>query len=471
MTNHSHLIAYQNIPEPLLTFNPERDDCISIHPLKGLIEYGPYNQKLIGNAFPIIRVATMGPKGTHKIISELINQLKSRQTPQERKEYLIDFPGFKNVFKRDIEINAEINIEISQEQETIVLNADKPYKKLADLFTQLISKIANNKYDFDILYVYLPQNWYPTFECKADEDFDLHDYIKALCVGYGIPTQIIREDKSLQYPCQCSVMWHLGIATYSKITGVPWKLAQMSPDTAYIGMSYALRNNREKSKFVTCCSQVFDAEGSGMEFVAYETSDFRLESRDNPYLSKDEIRRVMSRCLSIYQERNAGKPPKNIVIHKSTEFKEEEVDGCYDALKVCSDIELVQIQQNVHWKAIKVDGNNDIAGYPVNRGTTLRLDNDLLLWTQGDVDISQRGRHFYKEGRGIPEPILLKRFAGHNSWYDSAHSILGLSKMNWNSDSLYDRLPVTLEFAQKLARTIKRMPHLEAKPYQYRFFM
>ena len=59
----------------------------------------------------------MGPKGTHKIISELINQLKSRQTPQERKEYLIDFPGFKNVFKRDIEINAEINIEISQEQE------------------------------------------------------------------------------------------------------------------------------------------------------------------------------------------------------------------------------------------------------------------------------------------------------------------------------------------------------------------
>lgn len=99
MTNHSHLIAYQNIPEPLLTFNPERDDCISIHPLKGLIEYGPYNQKLIGNAFPIIRVATMGPKGTHKIISELINQLKSRQTPQERKEYLIDFQDLKMFLK------------------------------------------------------------------------------------------------------------------------------------------------------------------------------------------------------------------------------------------------------------------------------------------------------------------------------------------------------------------------------------
>ena len=150
MSHQSHLIAYQNIPEPLLTFNPERDDCTSMHPLKGLIEYGPYNQKLIGNAFPTIRVATIGPRGTQKVISELINKLKSKQTPQERKEYLIDFPGFKNVFKKDIEINTEINIEISQEQEALILNADKPYKKLVDLFMQLIPKIANNKYDFDI---------------------------------------------------------------------------------------------------------------------------------------------------------------------------------------------------------------------------------------------------------------------------------------------------------------------------------
>jgi len=471
MVNNSHIIAYQNIPEPLLTFNPEKDDCVSIHPLKGLLEYGPYNQKIIENAFQTIRVATMGPQGTQKIILELINRLKTKQIPQERKEYLIDFPGFKNVFKKDIVINSEINIEISSEQEKNILSAEKPYRELAKLFSQLVIKLSNNKYDFDILYIYLPQKWLPTFECKEDEEFDLHDYIKALCVGYGIPTQIIREDKSLQYPCQCSVMWHLGIATYSKITGVPWKLAQMPFDTAYIGMSYALRNQQEKSKFVTCCSQVFDAEGSGLEFVAYETNDYKFESRDNPYLSKEEIRRVMTRCLSIYQKRNAGKAPKNIVIHKSTEFKEDEIDGCYDALKVCKDIELVQIQQNVHWKGIKVEGKNNIAGYPINRGTALRLDNDILLWTQGDTDLSRNGRHFYKEGRGIPEPILLKRFSGHGSWYDSAYSILGLSKMNWNSDSLYDRLPVTLEFAQKLARTIKRMPNLEAKPYQYRFFM
>ena len=147
---------------------------------------------------------------------------------------------------------------------------------MAKLLAQLIRKIATNKYDFEILFIYLPIKWEQAFECKEDNEFDLHDYIKALCVGYGIPTQIIREDKALQYPCQCSVMWHLGIAVYSKITGVPWKLANMPTDTAYIGMSYAIRNQNEKSRFVTCCSQVFDAEGSGLEFVAYDTDNYKL---------------------------------------------------------------------------------------------------------------------------------------------------------------------------------------------------
>jgi hypothetical protein len=31
--------------------------------------------------------------------------------------------------------------------------------------------------------------------------------------------------------------------------------------------------------------------------------------------------------------------------------------------------------------------------------------------------------------------------------------LLGLTKMDWNNDALYDRLPVTTEYARKLART------------------
>lgn len=97
---------------------------------------------------------------------------------------------------------------------------------------------------------------------------------------------------------------------------------------------------------------------------------------------------------------------------------------------------------------------------------------NVLLWTQGNApNVALRGKNFYKEGKGIPAPLLLKRFAGHGGWEESCRSVLGLSKMNWNNDSLYDRLPVTMAYAQILAGVIKRMPHLPSQTYQFRFFM
>ena len=43
--------------------------------------------------------------------------------------------------------------------------------------------------------------------------------------------------------------------------------------------------------------------------------------------------------------------------------------------------------------------------------------------------------------------------------------------MNWNNDALYDHLPVTMGYAQVLARVVKRMDRLGRTPYQFRFFV
>jgi len=43
---------------------------------------------------------------------------------------------------------------------------------------------------------------------------------------------------------------------------------------------------------------------------------------------------------------------------------------------------------------------------------------------------------------------------GNGPWDETA---LGLSKMNWNNDSLYDPLPVTRGYAKVFARLVKRM--------------
>jgi argonaute-like protein implicated in RNA metabolism and viral defense len=96
---------------------------------------------------------------------------------------------------------------------------------------------------------------------------------------------------------------------------------------------------------------------------------------------------------------------------------------------------------------------------------------EVLLWTQGNAPDIANGKDFYKEGKSIPRPILLKRYAGHGDLDQVCWEILGLTKMDWNNDSLYNRLPVTLSYAGVLARTLKRMPNLSPKPYALRFFM
>lgn len=137
------------------------------------------------------------------------------------------------------------------------------------------------------------------------------------------------------------------------------------------------------------------------------------------------------------------------------------------------------MQQDTSWQGIKIDrslanrgGRGEPARFPVDRGSFLQLGGyDALLWTQGNAQQIATSGNFFKEGKGIPHPILLRRFAGHGGWQESCRHILGLTKMNWNNDNLYDRLPVTLTYAQTLAQTVRRMPPITPKPYQFRFFM
>jgi hypothetical protein len=273
-------------------------------------------------------------------------------------------------------------------------------------------------------------------------------------------------------------MWRLSIALYCKAGGVPWKLANADPDMAYVGLSYALRRPKAgEPQFVTCCSQVFDADGTGLEFLAYDTADARVE-QDNPFLDRNEMRRVMARSLALYQKRHDGRPPKRVAVHKTTHFTPEEVEGCFDAWSGADEVELIQVQQDSPWKGVLLepvarDDNRFYANnYPCLRGTYIHLGgNEVLLWSQGNAPTVVNGRDYYKEGKGIPSPLLLKRFAGHGDWDEACRWIVGLTKMDWNNDALYGRLPVTLNYASTLARTLKRLPHLGSKHFQFRFFM
>lgn len=458
------------LSEPELAFHPERTADRSAHPLAGLLDYGPYSRATINAVLDPIRIATIAPANEGARIRQLLAEFEMSHEPQERKQYLRPFPGFQRVFGVRL-VAAGVDLELPTTLDQEFSAAAQPHLVLAERLGQALSTIETKRSDFDVLLIYLPDRWEPGFE-ERNEDFDLHDHLKAITAMRGTPTQIVREGSAISYSCRASVMWRLGIAIYTKAGGVPWKLADADRDTAYIGLSYALRpETAHGSRFVICCSQVFDADGAGLEFIAYETDKMKLEHRKNPFLSQAEMRRVMARSLRLYQQRHAGRPPRRVVVHKTTEFKREEVEGCFDALAAVTEIELVQVKQSSGWRGIKIEGQKQPAGYPIQRGSLLQLGGrEVLLWTQGTA-AEAVAKNFFKEGKGIPAPLELVRFAGHGGWEEHCRATLGLTKMNWNNDSLYDRLPITLSYAKVLAQTIKRIPKLAPSAYPFRLFM
>jgi hypothetical protein len=240
------------------------------------------------------------------------------------------------------------------------------------------------------------------------------------------------------------------------------------------GWGYCLRKSPE-NRFVTCCNQIFDAQGTNLQFLLFERRTGDCEG-DNPVLPRSDLHRIMSRTLSLYQDQK-GQPPTRIVVHKTTHFTREEADGCLDALATVDDVELLTLTQTTPWQGIKIDAprvrgakKGEAANYPLERGIAMPLGPyDFLLWTQGNCSAIER--NFFKEGKGIPHPIRVSRHVGSGTFHEGAREILGLSKMNWNNDSLHDRVPVTTTYASILAQIVKRMGPLSSLPYDFRYFM
>ncbi len=439
------------------------------HPLQGLSQFGPYGATL----FPIdtIRIASIHPKEFGQVVASLVSEFEKSIKPKERYSYLHEFLGFTRTFKTGLEYVESSSIELETNQ---LFTTEQPnHIVLADLLGNAIRSMSQKAQHFDVLIIYLPKTWESGFVDLAS-NFDLHDYLKAITATKSIPIQIITESGAISYRDRCSVMWRLSIALYVKAGGIPWKLASIDHESAFIGLSYSTRLNTSTNKydFTTCCSQVFDSDGTGLEFIAYDTNGIENTVGENPFLTREEMQRVLSRSLSLFQKRHAGKLPKRLIVHKTTRFTKSEVDGAFDAIPTSVDLELLQIIQDTPWKGVKYSkrGRVQVDNYPVDRGSYFQIGREeVLLWTQGNVRLE--GKNFYKEGKGIPSPILIRRFAGHGGWDQNCQAIMGLTKMNWNHDALYDRLPVTLGFASVLARTVKRMNSLVNRPYEFRYFM
>lgn len=471
------LPPYRVLSEPVLSFDHSNSAAVMTHPLRGLIKFGPYSKKTHAVLGSSIRVATIGPPGSFARIAQLFHELNQPQKAQERRDYLPDYPGSdKTIGLQIAPAPAQLRTELPAALEDFAPTGFAG-AAVAEAILRVLSQYATQRDLFDVVAIYLPDAWEPGFR---DGDFDLHDSIKAGAASLGIPTQLLNDDP-WTYRCRASVAWRLSIALYSKFGGNPWKIADTPHmrDTAYIGLAYARRGRPDEGNYVTCCSQVFDSDGGGMQFVAFDVGD-GVDLR-NPFLSQEQMRSVMARSIALYQRRNGGLLPRRVVIHKTNNFTDQELAGAREALLGVEEVDCVQVQTRVAWRAVKLNAPRDPAkpgprslpdGYPVQRGTVVHLSGrSVLLWTGGNTPDLVSGRSYFQGGNSIPGPLLLTRFAGRGDLEEMALEVLALTKMDWNNDALFDPLPVTLKYSQTLAKVISHAPALGSQAYPYRLFM
>ncbi|WP_257765705.1 argonaute/piwi family protein [Pseudomonas aeruginosa] len=476
----SKLPPFTLLDEPLLCFSPSDAEQVDVHPLRGLVNFGPYSKGSFGGYTSQIRIATVGPESAFKRRGELMASLRNSYQPSDRSEYVPPYPGFEALFGVRLE-SARGGAHIKWPDSLNQLSGDGELQaRLFQAMDAALRRLDTARNEFDVVLVHFPDSWAPATRTKY---FDAHDALKALGAKYNIPTQVI-NDRVFSFNYKASLAWRLAIALYVKAGGTPWKLAPLKgvpTDTAYIGLAYALRGDQRDAHYVTCCSQVFDMDGGGMQFVAFEARDpvaDIAEARRNPFLSRDDMRAVLARSLELYQSRNGGNLPKRLVVHKTTAFKPEEIEGAFDALSAVPEIECIEVSAASCWRGVWLIPSGrpkpltKPSGYPVPRGTMIvRSGSSALVWVAGNAPEASIKGDYYQGKKSIPKPLQLIRHAGRGSLELIAHEALALTKMDWNNDALYDPVPVSIRYSQRLARTIANVPDLPGNVYPYRLFM
>ncbi len=470
------------LPEPELSFSVSNSSERIIHPLKGLLNWGPldYSYNLSGRFQEKIQLAIIAPKNYFERLTGHLEGLEKSINPFDEKDYLIEYPGFERAFKKKIVYPTDPGscyCILFDDSILTKINIMEFYEKLKKAIKQLKIQAA----DTDVLVIYLPDE-YSHFRNHKNEGvyFDLHDSIKLYCAKEGIKVQFI-EDKSIEYKNQARVRWWLSLGLYAKSSGNIWDNTNIDDGTAFIGIGYAVLPNGFKDKFVVGCSQVFDSKGRGIKVLLQPISKYYWRKR-NPYMSTDDARRLLYNLKQAYYDAEPVSDLKRIVIHKSTPFKKEEMDGFIQAAEGIASLELLQIQTHNCWRGFQgtrwVKNGKECMGidlFPVRRGTVIQLDDfKFIMWTHGNLkhkDIAGGKLNYYQNKRGIPSPLLVKRFYGNATIETVASEIMALTKMNWNSGSLYKTLPATLDFSKTLSRIAKQEENISEQMYDFRFFI
>lgn len=300
--------------------------------------------------------------------------------------------------------------------------------------------------------------------------------LKARAMGLSFPVQIVWEDvlddkvaipqkvkesSARKIQDLAGRSWNLLTTLYYKGSGrIPWRRMPKEGEftACYIGISFYREANGQQ--LFTSAAQMFDERGRGFVLKGKRA---HTESRGrHPYMTREDAREIVENVLSAYRTHHKTLPARVIVL-KTSRFKDEEADGILEALDAAGTElrDLVWVQESYSVKLLR-DGN-----YPVLRGTFVELGGNGLLYTNGSMP-------YYGTYPGLydPRPLLLCPHRSCDSTVAQlAEEVFSLTKINWNSTQMNQRLPIPIRAARMVGEILKYMPEGQVESSDYRKYI
>lgn len=471
-----------HIEEPRLAFGQKTHVC----PRAGIAAYNVYDTKLTARRDKIL-VGAVGLSGDLRQLEAWVERCRTPipgRSDSKQPNLFPPFCGFNKQygFKAELVVEDEIQRTIGRSEIRAILEADDPdecARRALDLYYRHIKFLTQNRV-VDVVVCVIPDELYEQMatpvgeeveegEKKEDVGNDLElnfrRALKARAMHLGRPLQLAKgktfKSNVKGQQDDATKAWNLCTALYYKANQtVPWRLVRgiNRPSDCFIGIGFY--RSRDRETLHTSLAQVFDELGNG---VILRGTPVTIDKDDRiPHLTGKQAEKLMQRALSEY-EVALEQMPARIVVHKSSNFSDDELEGFSRAARE------MRVSKT---DFVTVRGRHEMRGfregvYPPRRGTHIELDREThLLFTRGSVDYYNTYPGMY-----VPQPLEVRIVESDEAPEVICEEILGLSKMNWNNTQFDGKYPITIGCARKVGQVMKYLPPGEKPQISYSYYM
>jgi len=435
------------VPEARLKFRTGHEPILD--PKYGLMDYHPFDWNSGSRKFDRIRLGVACLENHERGILEFIANSEKEILPRW-KQNRVKYVPFRMSFQCDLGYSmAEV------EHASFALSGDvfSDYELIERGYRRAIRALRGKA---DVVLVEIPPELEPYKESMGR---DLHSIVKKIGVQERVLTQILTPHSLNNLSQDLSdTMWNLSVAIYAKAGGVPWTLEDLLPvSSVFVGIAFCVKKTGKDQFVLSGVAQLYNSYGIQVESVVIDCTqlgtDFLID-RDlvddmrSYHLSEEKAQSLITSCLTKYRSRY-GRGPKNIVVHKTTYFKDEEKRGIKKAAPD-SEIDFIHLVSHSKHQLFR-EKDDPKGGYPVNQGSFLQLDSSrAILYTAGLID--SLGTY---PGAGSPVPIELRSYGGVTPLVKIAEQTSALAKMDWNTCKLIVQEPVDLIYARRVGDVLK----------------